>query len=194
MSEMSFMPVDRFLEEMKINSALRDRRIFISEEVDRESMFKACYLLDRLVELDERDGNKKDIEIIIDSYGGYIYHGLALISKIETLRELGYKIITTVNSVAMSMGFMILLVGSERRGLKHSRIMCHQPSSASWGTLQDMEESVEETVELWKRMKELIIKYTNITNEQLEDIKSRKYDWFMWSEDAVKLGVIDSII
>jgi ATP-dependent Clp protease, protease subunit len=194
MSEMSFMPVDRFVEEMKINSALRDRRIFISEEVDRESMFKACYLLDRLVELDERDGNKKDIEIIIDSYGGYIYHGLALISKIETLRELGYKIITTVNSVAMSMGFMILLVGSERRGLKHSRIMCHQPSSASWGTLQDMEESVEETVELWKRMKELIIKYTNITNEQLEDIKSRKYDWFMWSEDAVKLGVIDSII
>jgi ATP-dependent Clp protease, protease subunit len=194
MSEMNFMPVDRFLEEMKINSALRDRRIFISEEVDRESMFKACYLLDRLVELDERDGNKKDIEIIIDSYGGYIYHGLALISKIETLREVGYKIITTVNSVAMSMGFMILLVGSERRGLKHSRIMCHQPSSASWGTLQDMEESVEETVELWKRMKELIIKYTNITNEQLEDIKSRKYDWFMWSEDAVKLGVIDSII
>jgi ATP-dependent Clp protease, protease subunit len=194
MSEMSFMPVDRFLEEMKINSALRDRRIFISEEVDRESMFKACYLLDRLVELDERDGNKKDIEIIIDSYGGYIYHGLALISKIESLREVGYKIITTVNSVAMSMGFMILLVGSERRGLKHSRIMCHQPSSASWGTLQDMEESVEETVELWKRMKELIIKYTNITNEQLEDIKSRKYDWFMWSEDAVKLGVIDSII
>jgi ATP-dependent Clp protease, protease subunit len=194
MSEMSFMPVDRFLEEMKINSALRDRRIFISEEVDRESMFKACYLLDRLVELDERDGNKKDIEIIIDSYGGYIYHGLALISKIESLREVGYKIITTVNSVAMSMGFMILLVGSERRGLKHSRIMCHQPSSASWGTLQDMEESVEETVELWKRMKELIIKYANITNEQLEDIKSRKYDWFMWSEDAVKLGVIDSII
>jgi ATP-dependent Clp protease, protease subunit len=194
MSEMSFMSFDRFLEEMKINSAMRDRRIFISEEVDRESMFKACYLLDRLVELDKHDQTKKDIEIIIDSYGGYIYHGLALISKILSLRDRGYKIITTVNSVAMSMGFMILLCGSERRGLKHSRIMCHQPSSASWGTLQDMEESVEETVELWNRMKELIIKYTNITNEQLEDIKSRKYDWFMWSEDAIKLGVIDTII
>lgn len=194
MSEMNFVPVDRFLEEMKINSAMRDRRIFISEEVDRESMFKACYLLDRLTELDKQDGTKKDIEIVLDSYGGYIYHGLALISKIESLRELGYKIITTVNSVAMSMGFMILLCGTERRGLKHSRIMCHQPSSASWGTLQDMEESVEETIELWKRMKELITKYTNITDEQLEDIKSRKYDWFMWSEQAKELGVIDTII
>jgi ATP-dependent Clp protease protease subunit len=194
MSEMSLMPVDRFLEEMKINSALRDRRIFISEEVDRESMFKACYLLDRLVELDKHDGIKKDIEIVLDSYGGYIYHGLALISKIESLRESGYKIITTVNSVAMSMGFMILLCGSERRGLIHSRIMCHQPSSASWGTLQDMEESVEETTELWDRMKDLIIKYTKITDSQLEDMKSRKYDWFMWSEEAIRLGVIDHII
>lgn len=194
MAEASFVPVDRFLEEMKISSALRDRRIFISEEVDRESMFKACYLLDRLVELDKQDKIKKDIEIILDSYGGYIYHGLALISKIEYLREIGYKIITTVNSVAMSMGFMILLVGSERRGLKHSRIMCHQPSSSTWGTLQDMEESIEETQALWKRIKELIIKYTKITDSQLEDIKSRKYDWFMWSEEALKLGVIDKVI
>ncbi|MEH7116023.1 ATP-dependent Clp protease proteolytic subunit [Neobacillus vireti] len=194
MSEMNFVSVDRFLEEMKINAALRDRRIFISDEVDRESMFKACYLLDRLEELDKPSGNKKPIEIIIDSYGGYIYHGLALISKILSMRDKGYKILTTVNSVAMSMGFMILLCGSERRGLKHSRIMCHQPSSASWGTLQDMEESVEETQSLWIRLKDLIIKYTNISDGQLEDIKSRKYDWFMWSEEAIELGVIDYII
>jgi ATP-dependent Clp protease protease subunit len=72
--------------------------------------------------------------------------------------------------------------------------MCHQPSSASWGTLQDMEEGVEETLSLWNRLKDLIIKYTNITDEQLEDIKSRKFDWFMWSEEALKLGVIDQII
>lgn len=195
MAEISYTYPDRFLDEMKINSAIRDRRIFISEEVDRESMFKACYLLDRLVEIDKLEGKeKRDIELILDTYGGYIYHGLALISKIESLKEQGYKILTTVNSVAMSMGFMLLLVGSERRGLRHSRIMCHQPSSATWGTLQDQEESVEETRELWIRMKELIIKYTDITDEQLEDIKSRKFDWFMWSEDALRLKVIDKII
>lgn len=194
MSEMGFVPVDRFLEEMKMNAALRDRRIFINEDVSPDSMFKACYLLDRLVQLDMQDGVKRDIEIVLDSYGGYIYHGLSLISKMISLRESGYKIITTVNSVAMSMGFMILLCGSERRGLKHSRIMCHQPSSATWGTLQDQEESVEETRELWNKMKELITKYTKITDEQLEDIKTRKYDWFMWSEEALKLGVIDRII
>ena len=194
MAEISYAYPDRFLDEMKINSAMRDRRIFISEEVDRESMFKACYLLDRLVEIDKVDGVKRDIEIILDSFGGWIYSGLALISKIESLKEQGYKIITTVNSFAMSMGFMILLVGTHRRALRHSRIMCHQPSSSTWGTLQEQEESVEETRELWLRMKELIIKYTDITDEQLEDIKSRKYDWFMWSDEALELNVIDQII
>jgi ATP-dependent Clp protease protease subunit len=195
MSEVKYTYPDRFLDEMKINAALRDRRIFINEEVTEDSMFKACYLLDRLVELDKHDGKKKDIEIVLDSPGGSIYHGLSLISKIESLRENDYKIITTTNSIAMSMAFMILLCGSDRRGQKHSRIMCHQPYSGMWySTLQDMEESVEETKALWVRLKELIIKYTNITDEQLEDIKSRKYDWFMWSEEALEFGVIDQII
>ncbi|WP_025912054.1 ClpP family protease [Priestia flexa] len=194
MAEMSYVYPDRILEEMKVNAALRDRRIFINEEIDRESMFKACYLLDRLVELDKKSATKESIEFVIDSYGGHIYHGLSLISKMESLRKQGYEIITTVNSVAMSMAFMILLCGSKRCGLEHSRIMCHQPSSGTWGTLQEMEESLEETVELWNRMKELIIKYTKITDEQLEDIKTRKYDWFMWSNEALKLGVIDEII
>jgi len=194
MAEMSYIYPDRIQEEMKLNSALRDRRIFISDEVDRESMFKACYLLDRLVELDKKDGNKPDIEIVVDSYGGIIYHGLALISKMISMQKNGYRIIATVNSVAMSMGFMILICASHRRALEHSRLMCHQPNSGTWGTLQDMEESLEETTNLWNRLKKLIIEYTAITNEQLEDIKTRKYDWFMWSEEAKKLNVIDEII
>lgn len=185
---------DRVIEEIKLNSALRDRRIFINGMIDEDSMFKACYLLDRIVALDKQSGTKDDIEIVIDSYGGYIYSGMSIISKLESLMADNYKIITTVNSVAMSMGFMILIVASERRALRHSRIMCHQPSSGTFGSLKDMEESVEETQELWVRMKELIIKYTAITDEQLEDIKSRKCDWYMWADVAKELKVIDHII
>lgn len=191
-----FVPQDRTIDEMIINSALRDRRIFLNAEVDRDSIFKVMYFMDRIKTLDEQSNDEelKPIEIIIDSYGGFIYHGLALISKIEQFKSLGYKIITTVHSVAMSMGFMILIVGSERRSLKYSRILCHQPSSSTWGTLQDMEDDVEETKELWNKMKEIIINYTKITDKQLEDIKIRKHDWSMWAEEALELGVVDAII
>lgn len=185
---------DGTIEEIKLRSALRDRRVFVNGTIDEDSMFKTCYLLDRIVALDEMNGTKEDIEIIIDSYGGYIYHGLSLISKIEALKDSGYKVVTTANSIAMSMGFMILLVGSKRRALRYSRIMCHQPSSSCWNSLQEMEEGVEETQALWQKMKELIIDNTNITEEQLDDIKARKYDWYFWADEALELGVIDAIL
>ena len=82
------IPMDKVVEDMKLSSALRDRRIFINETIDGDSMFKACYLLDRLVSIDKQTNTKEDIEIVIDSYGGYIYHGLSLISKLESLRKI----------------------------------------------------------------------------------------------------------
>lgn len=189
---------DRIIEEMKINSAFRDRRIFINEEVDRDTMFKANYLLDRIYAIDEKEGkpvkDRKPIELVIDSYGGHIYHGLALISNIERLKEIGYVIITTVQGVAMSMGAWILSVGTIRRALRHARIMFHQPSSGSWGDLENMQRDVEETECLWQRMKDLAIKYTSVTDEKLEYHKKLRQDWFMWADEALENKIIDEIL
>lgn len=188
------IPQDKLIDEIIVNSALRDRKIYFNSMVTRESVFKVIHLLDRLVELDKKQGIKDDIEIVCDCEGGIIYFGLSLISKILQLRNNGYQIITTVNSIAMSMGFMFSIVGSHRRALKYSTLMIHQPSSANWGRLQDMQEDIEETNRLWKLMKEIIIEYTNITDEKLEEIKQRKQDWYMDSSIALSYGCIDEIL
>jgi len=188
------IPQDKIIEEMVLNSALRDRKVYFNSMVDRESVFKAIHLLDRIVSLDKKQGTKDDIEIVLDCEGGIIYFGLALISRILQLRENGYNIITTVNSIAMSMGFMFGIVGSHRRSLKYSTLMIHQPSSSTWGKLQEMQEDIEETNRLWKIMKEIIIKYTDITDGELEDIKQRKQDWYMDSNLALSKKCVDEII
>jgi len=188
------LPQDRVIEEMVLNSALRDRKVYFNSIVDRESVFKVIHLLDRIVSLDKKQGTKENIEIVLDCEGGIIYFGLALISKILQLRANGYCIITTVNSIAMSMGFMFGIVGSHRRALRYSTLMVHQPSSSSWGKLQDMEEDIEETNRLWKIMKEIIIDYTNITDQELENIKQRKQDWYMDSNLALSKKCIDEIV
>lgn len=185
---------DRIIQEMTINSPIRDRRIYLNDEIDRESIFKVIYWLDRLEMLDLKTGKKNDIEIIIDSYGGSVYHTLSLISKIESLIAKGYNIITTVHSVAMSGGFFTLICGSERRALRHSRIMAHGISSGCFGSHQSMEEDMEETQSLWIRLKDITKSKTKISDEKLEELKKFKYDWFMWAETALELGVIDKII
>lgn len=197
MSDLIFQ--DKTIEDMKINAALKYRKIYIDDEITAESMFKANYLVDRIIYLDDKVNipidKRSPIEIIINSPGGIIYYGLQLISIIESAKEMGYKIITTVQSIAMSMGFMILICGSERRALRHSRIMCHQPSSGSWyQELEKNQRDNKETELLWIKMKDIIIKYTNITDDQLENIKDRCFDWFMWPEEALELNIIDTII
>lgn len=190
---------DPIISEMIINSALRDRKIVLKGEVDEDSIYKCMYLMERVKKIDDNHlipiGKREPIEIEINSPGGLCYQGLSLISLIETYREeYKYDIITSVSAIAMSMGFMILITGSKRKGMRHSRIMCHQPSSGTWGTLREQQENIEELDNIWTRMKEIITKYTKITNEQLDSMYKEKRDWFMWSEEALKLGVIDHII
>lgn len=180
--------------EMRLNGALKYRKVYLSDEVDRETIFEVLYFLDRIQALDIKSGTKEPIEIICDSYGGYIYHGLSLISKILELKDLGYHIISTVTGVGMSMGFMIPIVASERRIYRYGTLMCHQPNSGTWGTLQEQQEDIQETNRLWNILKEIICKYTKITDLQLEDIKIRKYDWFITPQQALELGCVDKII
>jgi len=190
--------IDRTIEEMKINSALRKRTIYFNEEVTSDSVFKLCYYLDRIIEVDKLAGitkeNFKPINIVYTSYGGSVYDGLMAIGKIEQAMRMGYKIISTVEGYAMSMAQCMALVANKRQALKHSRIMMHQPSSGTWGKLKDMQEDVAETSELWEEMKRIITKYSNLTNDDLEEIKKSKTDKFMWDNEALKLGIIDEII
>lgn len=190
---------DRTIEEIKINNVLRNRTIYVSDEIDSDAMFKFCYYLGRIEEMDIKDGilreNLKPIYIIGSSFGGSIYDGLAGISKLEYLIDKrGYKIISTIQGYAMSMFQAIMLVATERQAYSHSRIMIHQPISGSYGKLKDMEEDVEETLLLWTKMKEIIKKYSKMTEEQLEEIKKSKTDKFMWADEALKLGLIDRIL
>lgn len=191
---MSRHGADQVIEEIKINSALYDRKIYFNEIVSRESVFKVVHLLDRIVKLDKCNGTKDDIEIVIDCEGGEIYFGLSLVSKIIELQEKGYNVNTTVHSIAMSMGFMFLIIGSYRKASRYSTMMVHQPSSGRWGEMQTLESHNEEMQRLWKILKEIIILNTNITDERLEQIKREKEDWNIGSEEALDLGVIDEIL
>lgn len=192
--EMIMQSQNSLITEMKINSALRDRRIYLSNEVDRDTIFEVLYFLDRLRDIDLKTGKKLPIEIIIDSYGGIIYNGNSLVSKVEQLKDEGYHIITTVSGVAMSMGFMCLICGSERRAYRHATILAHQPSNWMGGTLQDLEDDVAETKRLWNLMKFMIIKYTIIPESKLDEIKEKKQDWILDSNLALSLNVIDKIL
>lgn len=184
------------INEMCNISPLRDRRIFLNEDINDESLFKLLYWLERLERFDEKIGIKKPIEIVIDTDGGDAVGVLAVISKIESMKENGYKIITTARTHAYSGGFWLLICGSERRAYKNTRIMVHNILSGTMGRHQDMIDDLEDIQSIWIRLKKVVTKYTNITDKQIEELKKNKRDWYFWGDEAIEqnLGVIDKLI
>jgi ATP-dependent protease ClpP protease subunit len=185
---------DPLIKEMEANMVLKHRIIPFYDEVTRESCFKTLYWIDKLVSIDEKEGIKRPIEIAISSYGGFCSHGLSVCSRIIQLRKQGYEVITTVRDVAYSMGAMILLCGSKRRAYIYSDILIHQVRAGAYGEIQTMREELEDSERIWMLLQKIIKENTSITQEQLDDITLRKFDWVLTPEQAIELNVIDEII
>lgn len=177
------------------------RDLFFTKQVDQASIGE---LTQRIIEINKDDEHLKKvysiynlkyepepIKIYIDSYGGYVYQCFGLLSVIERSQT---PVHTIVTGCAMSCGFMMLICGHKRFGHRLSTPLYHQVSSGAFGTLKEMEEKIEETKRLQAQLEEIVKDKTNISKKKLKEIFDNKKDWFMTSEEALELGVIDEIL
>ena len=80
----SYNPLVGFYGELRTISAKSRRQIFLSEDINENSIFEVMFHLERIEYLDKLNEFKvkKPIEIIITSGGGSVFDGYGLISKI----------------------------------------------------------------------------------------------------------------
>jgi ATP-dependent Clp protease protease subunit len=177
------------------------RNLYLPEQVTQESMNKLTksiieineddeYLV-KLYEINDVVYKPQPIKLYIDSYGGAVYQCFGLLGIID---KSATPIHTIVTGAAMSCGFMILISGHRRFGYSHSTPLYHQVSVGFYGKIKDMEERLEETKRLQKKIEELTLERTSISKKKLKDILKNKIDWYMNVEEALELGVIDEII
>lgn len=191
---------DPIYDEMITNKALKERTLVLNDYVDVESIYKISYYMDRIKKQDDSKNIPKEDRIItieLSSGGGSITDGNFLMGKIEKFKEeYGYKIITRVNGYAYSMAFMIFIMGTEREIYRYSDVMIHDAATGMNGYMKadEINDLNEWFKRDWIKTKKIIIEKTKITDEQLEDMKARKLDWFMESDEALKLGVATKII
>lgn len=180
--------------QMRLSLVLRQRKIYLYDYVDENSVFECLYYLNKLTEVDTISGTKEPIEILINSNGGSVYDGLTLISLIEQMKNNGYKIITTNIGRAFSMGFMISLCGSIRRSYKYSTYMVHDVSTMAYGKIQSIKEDLIESERLRNILYDIITKNTNLTISNLEEWHEKKIDKFFSAEESLSLKICDEIV
>ena len=166
---------------------LNERIIFLGEDVNAHT---ANLVVAQLLFLAHEDP-KKDIKLYINSPGGSVYDGLAII---DTMDYISPDVQTIGIGLQASMGAMLLACGAKgkRSVLPNSRIMIHQPSSGTEGKITDQEIMLREGVFLKKRLAEIFAERTGKPLAQVE--KDMDRDNWMSAEDAKKYGIIDEII
>lgn len=166
---------------------LSERIIFLGEDVNSHT---ANLVVAQLLFLAHED-SKKDIKLYINSPGGSVYDGLAII---DTMNHIAPDVQTIGIGLQASMGAMLLSSGAKgkRFALPNSRIMIHQPSSGTEGKITDQEIMLKEGIFLKKRLIEIFAKNTGKSITQVE--KDMDRDFWMSAADAKSYGIIDQVI
>lgn len=166
---------------------LKDRIIFLGEDVNSHA---ANLIVAQLLFLAHEDP-KKDIKLYINSPGGSVYDGLAII---DTMNFIQPDVQTIGIGLQASMGAMLLSCGAKgkRYILPNSRVMIHQPSSGTEGKITDQEIALKEGIFLKKRLAEIFAKNTGKDIKTVE--KDMDRDNWMSAEEALQYGIVDEIV
>jgi len=166
---------------------LNERIIFLGTPIDDQI---ANMIIAQLIHLESEDP-EKDIQIYINSPGGQVYSGLAIY---DTMQYIKPDIQTTCIGIAMSMGAVILAGGAKgkRVALPNAKILIHQVSGGFQGQATDIEIQARETINLKRRLEEILAEHTGKPTEQVA--KDMERDYFLTSQEAQDYGIIDNVI
>ena len=166
---------------------LKDRIIFIGTPIE-DSM--ATSVIAQLLFLQSEDCTK-DINIYINSPGGVVTAGLAIL---DTMNFLTCDCATFCIGQACSMGAVLLAAGAKgkRFALPNARVMIHQPSGGAEGKASDILISAEEILKIRANLNKILSDATGKPIDQIE--KDTDRDHFLSAHEAMNYGLIDKVL
>jgi ATP-dependent Clp protease, protease subunit len=166
---------------------MMDRIIFLGDPIND---YVANVIQAQLLFLESTDA-KRDIQIYINSPGGSVYAGLGIY---DTMQYIGPDVATICTGMAASMGAVLLCAGQKgkRTGLKHSRVMIHQPMGGAEGQASDIEITAREIQKLKKELYDIIASHSGQQFKKVE--KDADRDYWMMADEAKEYGMIDEVL
>ncbi|MFI8713148.1 MULTISPECIES: ATP-dependent Clp endopeptidase proteolytic subunit ClpP [Brevibacillus] len=166
---------------------LKDRIIFLGSAIDDQV---ANAVVAQLLFLAAEDP-KKDIHLYINSPGGSVTAGMAII---DTMSFIAPDVSTICTGMAASMGAMLLVAGApgKRYALPNAEVMLHQPWGGSQGQASDIKIAADRIMRHRHMLYTIISERTGKTVEQIE--KDADRDYFLTAAEALEYGLIDKVI
>lgn len=166
---------------------LNNRKVFLWGQIDDDS---AKYVIERLLYLELRD-DQKEIQLLINSPGGYVTAGMAIY---DTIKSINSPVSTVCSGFAASMASILLSAGAKGRRfvLKHGRVMIHQPSGGTGGNAANIEIQAAELMKTKELGAQLLAENCGHSTEKI--MKDFNRDYFMSAEESVNYGIVDAVL
>jgi len=166
---------------------LKERIIFLAGPIDDNL---ANIIIAQLLFLESEDP-KKDIHLYINSPGGSVSSGLAIL---DTMNHIKPDVSTICVGIAASMGSVLLSSGAKgkRYVLPNSEIMIHQPWGGVEGQASDIAITAKHILKTRENLNKILSKNTGQQLAKVEKDVDR--DFYMSAEEAQKYGVVDKIL
>ena len=169
---------------------LKDRIIFLAEDVNPTS---ASLVVAQLLFLESEDPDK-EINLYINSPGGSITDGMAIV---DTINYIKCPVSTICVGMAASMGAVLLASGAKgkRFATPNAEILIHQPLIAGGGLSGQTTEikiHADHMVRTREKLNKLLSERTGQSLETIE--RDTERDNYMTAEQALEYGLIDGIL
>lgn len=168
---------------------LKDRIIFLSEDVNSAS---ASLVVAQLLFLESEDPDK-EISLYINSPGGSITDGMAIV---DTINYIKCPVSTICVGMAASMGAVLLASGAKgkRFATPNAEILIHQPliSGGLSGQTTEIKIHADHMVKTREKLNKLLSERTGKNLETIE--RDTERDNYMTAQEALEYGLIDGIL
>jgi ATP-dependent Clp endopeptidase proteolytic subunit ClpP len=176
------------------NIKVSENIIFFYSDITEQSALELNHLLH---DLDQRlrtvsttfEDYKPHIKLHINSFGGSLFAGMAVV---DTIRNLKSDVYTYIDGAAASAATIISVVGKKRSIGKNSMMLIHQLSTSAYGKFSELEDDMENNKRLMQSIKNIYKQYTKVPMKKLDEIL--KHDIWFDAATCLEYGLVDEIL
>lgn len=185
----------------KCLSDLTKKHLYLNNIIDRDTIASVVKSINEINLEDDQNEDiakfngqkykRSPIVLHLDSPGGSVYSGLSLVGTMLSSKTPVHVI---ASGTIASMAFTITCAAHYSVAKPYTTFMYHSVSTVSAGMLQDIIEDIEEAKRIQKICDKIITSNTAIDKKQLKKCKKAKKDWYMDTNKAITLGIINKVL